>query len=148
MVWDTLQDHRYLWTGPYGASDCPSLLCFNINFLFMYTTFCNFLCITVWHIYTKKTNQTAVSIHSGFLTCIRFWKCFSLRHFGQLCILSIPDAIRYFLVNSIPVETPFFFVHWSRDLTYTAGIITSGLDSNAWRECKYNVIHGKNGKAH
>jgi hypothetical protein len=23
-----------------------------------------------------------------------FWKCFSLRHFGQLCILSIPDAIK------------------------------------------------------
>ena len=23
-----------------------------------------------------------------------FWMCFSLRHFGQLCILSIPDAIK------------------------------------------------------
>ena len=23
-----------------------------------------------------------------------FWKCLSLRHFGQLCILSIPDAIK------------------------------------------------------
>ena len=23
-----------------------------------------------------------------------FWKCFSLRHFGQLCILSMPDAIK------------------------------------------------------
>ena len=33
----------------------------------MYTTFCNFLCITVWHIYNKY-NQTVVSIHTGFLT--------------------------------------------------------------------------------
>jgi len=30
---------------------------FNIDFFFMYTTFCNFLCITVWHIYNKN-NQT------------------------------------------------------------------------------------------
>jgi hypothetical protein len=41
-------DHRYLWTVPYGASDCPPHpLFFNIDFFFMYTTFCNFLCITV-----------------------------------------------------------------------------------------------------
>jgi hypothetical protein len=34
----------------------------------MYTTFCNCLCITVWHRYNKN-NQTVVSIHTGFLTC-------------------------------------------------------------------------------
>jgi hypothetical protein len=33
----------------------------------MYTTFCNFLCITVWHIHNKN-NQTVVSIHTVFLT--------------------------------------------------------------------------------
>ena len=40
---------------------------FNIDFFSMYTTFCNFLCITEWHIYNKY-NQTVVSIHTGFLT--------------------------------------------------------------------------------
>jgi uncharacterized protein (DUF983 family) len=33
-----------------------------------------YLCMTYIQ---KKNNQTAVSIHTGFLTCIRFWKCFS-----------------------------------------------------------------------
>ena len=39
---------------------------FNIDFFFILTAFCNFLCITVWHIY----NQTVVSIHTGFLTTV------------------------------------------------------------------------------
>jgi hypothetical protein len=48
IVFFSSSDHRYLWTVPYGASDCPlHPLFFNIDFFFMYTTFCNFLCITV-----------------------------------------------------------------------------------------------------
>ena len=35
---------------------------FNVDFFFMYTTFCNFLCIY------NKNNQTVVSIHTAFLT--------------------------------------------------------------------------------
>ena len=56
-----------MWTGPYGTSDCPSPFFLASIFFFMYTTFCNFLCITVWHIYNKN-NQTVVSIHTGFHT--------------------------------------------------------------------------------
>ena len=39
-------------------------------FVFMCTTFCNFLCITVWHI-SNKNNRTVVSIHTGFLTYLQ-----------------------------------------------------------------------------
>ena len=78
-------------------------------FFFFSINFCS--CtqhLATFYVYTQKNNQAAVSIHTGFLTCIRFWKCFFLRHVGQLCILSIPDAIRYFLVISNPAETPVF----------------------------------------
>jgi hypothetical protein len=32
IVFFSSSDHRYLWTVPYGASDCPPPLFFNINF--------------------------------------------------------------------------------------------------------------------
>ena len=53
----------------YDASDCsfPSIYFLEHRFFFMYTTFCNFLYITGWHIYNKY-NQTVVSIHTGNLT--------------------------------------------------------------------------------
>ena len=60
-------DHRYLWTGPYTMPLIAHPPIFYHWLIFMYTTFCNFLCITVWHIYNKY-NQTVVSIHTGFLT--------------------------------------------------------------------------------
>jgi hypothetical protein len=67
---------------------------FLTSILFMYTTFCNFQCITVWHIYKKKQSSSSFYPYWVSDICIRFWKCFSLRHFGQLCILSIPDVIK------------------------------------------------------
>jgi hypothetical protein len=71
LLLKTTFNHRYLWTGPYMmpliAPPPFYLYFFNIDFFSMYTTFCNFLCITEWHIYNKY-NQTVVSIHTGFLT--------------------------------------------------------------------------------
>ena len=55
-------------SGPYGASDCPSLLFFNINFFSCTQHFSTFY-VSLYDIYIqKKNNQAAVSIHTGFLT--------------------------------------------------------------------------------
>ena len=54
--------------GPIVPLICPSLPFFFLNhFFFMYTTCCNFLCITVWHIYKKKP------IKQQFLSILGFW---------------------------------------------------------------------------
>ena len=79
----------------------PFPLFFNIDFFFfMYTTFCNRLCITVWHLYNKN-NQTVVSIHTGFWPVYKLYLYICRKNF-----LSIPGSdIKKYVRNAVWIET-------------------------------------------
>ena len=95
-VWDTLQDHRYLWTGVRTLwclwLPIPSIFLTSIFFHVHIILQLSMYDIQV-HVYTKKQSNSSFYPYWVSDICIRFWKCFSSRHFGQLCILSIPDRL-------------------------------------------------------
>ena len=62
-------------TGTCGQDPMVPLIA-HPSFFFMYTTFCNFLCITVWHIYKKKQSKSSFYPYWVSDICIRFWVFF------------------------------------------------------------------------
>jgi hypothetical protein len=77
----------------------------------MYTTFCNFLCITVRHIYNKN-NQTVVSIHTGFLTYV------ALLYTGQKPVMDRNYCLIVFIVymsySDTYIESCKMFCTWTK----------------------------------
>jgi hypothetical protein len=51
----------------------------------MYTTFCNFLCITVWHIYKKKQSKSSFYPYWVSDICIRFSESNESLKITRLC---------------------------------------------------------------